>query len=132
MSMKSLLGSWLATVLALATLLLLPNISAASLLLLLLPATLIWIVLILLWPVIKVFLMPFNLATFGFAGTLAYFLLFWLCLWIFPGITIQPIRLFGFYLGDIAVLFFVSFVLSLLQRFYSWLFALLFRKKRRK
>jgi uncharacterized membrane protein YvlD (DUF360 family) len=130
--MKSLILSWLSTVLALATLMLLPNVTVTAPVLILISATLIWIVLILCWPFLKLFLLPFNLATFGFAGSVAYFLLFWLCLWIFPGVTIQPVRVFGLYLGDIAVLFAASLFLSLLHRGYLWLLGLFFHKKRRK
>lgn len=130
--MKSLVLSWLATVLAVASLLLLPHISVVSPLTIFVSATLIWLVLIIFWPVIKIFLVPFNLATFGFAGSVVYFLLFWLCLWIFPGITIQPARLFGFYLGDVAVLLLTSLILSMLQRGYAWILSLIFQEKRRK
>lgn len=130
--MKSLVISWLATVLAFATLLVLPNVSVTSLSIILLPATLIWLLLILLWPLAKLFLLPFNMASYGLASTLAYFLLFWLCLWIFPGVRIQPVTVAGIYIGDISILFFISFMLSLLQRAYSMVINQLFAGKRRK
>lgn len=130
--MKSLLISWLATVCALSTLLLLPNISVSNPLLILIPATLIWLLLFLSWPVLKLVLIPFNLATFGLAGMLVYFLLFWLALWLVPVLTLQPVRIFGFYFGDIGVLLLMSAILSLLHRGYFWLLRGLLREKRRK
>ena len=130
--MKSLLISWLATVCALTTLLLLPNISVSNPLLILIPATLIWLLLFSLWPVLKVVLIPFNLATLGLAGMFVYFLLFWLALWLVPVLSFQPARIFGFYFGDIGVLVLMSAVLSLLHRCYSWLLRGIFREKRRK
>lgn len=130
--MKSLVYSWLATVLALTTLMLLPNVTVTSPLVIFIAATVIWVVLIICWPLLKVFLLPFNLATFGLVSSFAYFLLFWFCLWIFPGVTIQPVRVFGFYLSDIAVLIVASLFLSLLQQGFSVLLERLFYKKRRK
>ena len=130
--MLSSLLSWLATVLALATLTLLPNVTVISPVSILITATVIWLLLVLLWPVIKVFLLPFNLVSFGLIGSLVYFLLFWFCLWIMPGVMIQPVRVFGYYLGDVAVLAALSFLLSLLQRLFSWLLGHFFHQKRRK
>ena len=130
--MLSSLLSWLATVLALATLTLLPNVTVISPVSILITATVIWLLLVLLWPVIKVFLLPFNLVSFGLIGSLVYFLLFWFCLWIMPGVMIQPVRVFGYYLGDVAVLGALSFLLSLLQRLFSWLLGHFFHQKRRK
>lgn len=129
--MKSPTLGWLSTVLALATLVLLPNVSVSSPVFILITATLIWIIFSLCWPVLKVFLLPFNLATFGLVGSVAYFILFWFCLWIFPDISLQPVRIFGFYLGDIAVLSLTALLLSLLQRFFSWLLWRFLHKKRR-
>jgi len=130
--MLSSLLSWLATVLALATLTLLPNVTVISPASILITATVIWLLLVLLWPIIKVFLLPFNLVSFGLIGSLVYFLLFWFCLWIMPGVMIQPVRVFGYYLGDVAVLAALSFLLSLLQRLFSWLLGHFFHQKRRK
>ena len=130
--MLSSLLSWLATVLALATLTLLPNVTVISPVSILITATVIWLLLVLLWPIIKVFLLPFNLVSFGLIGSLVYFLLFWFCLWIMPGVMIQPVRVFGYYLGDVAVLAALSFLLSLLQRLFSWLLGHFFHQKRRK
>jgi uncharacterized membrane protein YvlD (DUF360 family) len=130
--MKSLCISWLATVCALATLLLFPNISVSNPFLILIPATLIWLLLFFAWPVVKLVLIPFNLATVGLAGMFVYFFLFWLALWLIPVLSLQPVRIFGFYFGDIGVLMLVSAVLSLLHRCYSWLLRGFFREKRRK
>lgn len=128
--MKSALLSWLSTALALATLLLLPNVAAVSPVSLIISATIIWVVLILLRPLTKLVLLPFNLATFGFAGTLVHFFLLWFCLWIYPGIIVMTARVFGFYLADIGTLALLAFILSLLQRSYAALFQVLFAHKR--
>ena len=130
--MKSSFISWLSTVLALATLTVLPNVSAISPVSILITATIIWLLLVLLWPILKIFLLPFNLASFGLIGSLVYFFLFWFCLWILPGVMVEPVRLFGFYMGDVAVLLLLSFLLSLLQRLFSWLLARILHEKRRK
>lgn len=130
--MKSLVSSWLATVCALATLTLLPNVSAISAVTIIISATLVWLVLILLWPIFKLFLLPFNLASFGLIGSVVYFLLFWLCLWLVPGITVLPVRIFGYYAGDVLVLSLLSIMVTFLQRIYSVLLSKLLREKRRK
>lgn len=130
--MKSLLLGWLATVGALATLMLLPNVTTVSYVNVFITATLVWLLVIVLWPVARLFLLPFNLATFGLASSIAYMLLFWLCLWIVPGITVKPVFVYGWYLGDIGVLFLFSTMLSLLYNLYRRLLSLIFREKGRK
>lgn len=130
--MKSLLLGWLASVGALATLTLLPNVSTISYVSVLITATLVWLLIIVLWPIARLFLLPFNLATFGLASSIAYILLFWLCLWIVPGITVTPVLIYGWYLGDIAVLFLFSSLLSVLYNLYRRILSKLFREKARK
>lgn len=130
--MKSPLLGWLATVGALATLILFPNVSTNSYVIVLITATLVWLLVIVLWPIARLFLLPFNLATFGLASSIAYILLFWLCLWIVPGITFTPVFIYGWYLGDIAVLFLFSSLLSLLYNLYRRILSKLFGEKARK
>jgi uncharacterized membrane protein YvlD (DUF360 family) len=121
--MPNFLRSWLAMVAAAFTVLLLPNVSASSWVPVVIVATLLWLVHFLIWPILKVLLLPFNLATFGFAGTIVYTVLFWLCLWLYPGFQVAPLAFFGGSPQPGWTLFLFSFCLLLLFKLYLRLIA---------
>lgn len=97
----------------------LPNVSYTDWVALVVFAIVLTVINLIVKPVLKLLTLPINIVTLGLFSVVLNVGLLWLALYLVPGISIQPLILFGVPLGNFLTLVFISAVLSLTHSFVS-------------
>ena len=98
---------------------LLPNVSYADWVTLILFAFVLTIINSIAKPILKILTLPINVVTLGLFSVVLDATLLWLALYLVPGFTINPMILFGIPLGEFFTLVVMSVALALTQSFIS-------------
>lgn len=100
---------------------LLPQVSVANTVTLLMAGLVLAILNTLLRPLLKLVFLPINVLTLGIFGWLINIAMIYAAMWLVPGFNISPITLFGVMLNEFWSVALVSFLLSLLGSFFQML-----------
>lgn len=77
-----------------------------------------WIFGLLVKPVLKLILFPFNVISYGFIGIVVEYAVVWLLFWLIPAYQLHDIVLFGWVIAGWWRLFVASFAIAILQKIF--------------
>jgi putative membrane protein len=116
--MKSFVRAIVTTILSILLLSwVLPGLSIANTLTLILAGVVLAILNMTVRPFLKIIFLPINLVTLGLFGWVINVIVLYLAMWLVPGFQIEPFTLFGFAFNEFWSVVVVSFLLSLIQTF---------------
>lgn len=116
--MKSIVRTIIVTILSILLLSwVLPGLSVANTVTLLLAGVVLAILNMTLRPFLKIIFLPINLVTLGLFGWVVNVIVLYIAMWLVPGFTIEPFSLFGIAFNEFWSVVVVSFLLSLVQTF---------------
>lgn len=123
---RRLLLSWLACASAFFLLTLTPIATASSWQTVIAISTLWWIFGSLIYPILKVLLLPFNIISLGLIGGVVQFLCLWIIFWIIPGFHLHAFTIYGLTISGGLLFFVVAFAVSLFQTFLMYILDYIF------
>lgn len=114
----SVITSWLACVGAFFALTFTPLADTSDWKSILVIGTLWWVFGLLVKPVLKLILFPFNVISYGFIGIVVEYFVVWLLFWLIPAYQLNNIVLMGWSITGWWLLFVASLAIAILQKIF--------------
>lgn len=114
--LRDVFNNWLACIGAFFLLTLTPVATVSNWQSLIWIGSLWWLFGVLIRPILKLVLLPFNIISLGAIGALVQFLAIWLIFWLIPSFQLHSVLIQGFRVEGWLLIAAVAFVISIFQR----------------